>query len=205
MDFSQLLLLRVIERLMALLVGGFTIYLGFRLFLEIPQSADSSGKMALPGNISIFFSRVGPGVFFSLFGAVVVALSIYRPLDLIGNITPGRPESTAENRIEFHYANEPVVGETDAARLAALRAEAARSIAELNKFPDILPADYPKTRRIDVAQAVRASKLALLASVWGKDWGEFAKFRNWVNDGEFDPVPSGVSAEAVKIFRETRR
>jgi hypothetical protein len=56
-----------------------------------------------------------------------------------------------------------------------------------------------------VAQAVREGKLALMGMVWGADWGDFPKFRNWVNDGETDPVPSVFSPEAVKMFRQTRQ
>jgi hypothetical protein len=55
-----------------------------------------------------------------------------------------------------------------------------------------------------VAQAVRDSKLAVIGMVWGADWGDFSKFRNWVNDGETDPVPPGFSPEAVKTYRQTR-
>jgi hypothetical protein len=107
--------------------------------------------------------------------------------------------------MEVNYANDRVGGETDAEKLTALRAEARRSIAELNKFSALLPADIPKARIVDVMQAVRASKLALVESVWGKDWGEFVKFRNWARDTEADPIPAGVSPEAVKIYRETRK
>jgi hypothetical protein len=34
----------------------------------------------LPGNISIYLSRVGPGVFFALFGAAVIALSLHHAI-----------------------------------------------------------------------------------------------------------------------------
>ncbi len=43
-----------------------------------------------------------------------------------------------------------------------------------------------------------------MAMVWDADWGDFRAFRNWVNDGGSEPVPSGVSPEAIKIFRQTR-
>ena len=73
----EAILLRSLERILSVLIGGLSIYLGYRLFLKIPQQTDSSGKIILPGGISIFLSRVGPGVFFSLFGTLVVGLSLY--------------------------------------------------------------------------------------------------------------------------------
>src|SRR6266496_2543343 len=73
-DAMDLLQLRVIERVLAVIIGG--------LFIKLPKQKDSSGKVMLPGDISIFFSRVGPGVFFSLFGAAVVVVSLQHGLDL---------------------------------------------------------------------------------------------------------------------------
>ena len=67
---------RAIERLLVVLAGGLAIYLGYRLFIAMPNAERGSGKVNLPGGVSIFLSRVGPGVFFSLFGAVVIGLSL---------------------------------------------------------------------------------------------------------------------------------
>ena len=200
----DLLELRVVERILAVVIGGLSIYLGYRLFIKLPEQKDSEGKMTLPGDISIFFSRVGPGVFFSLFGAAVVALSLQHGLELDvarkANVTAAASEQTASVKVRYMGG----AGEADPARREALRAEARRTIAELNKLSSLLPASLPASRRTDVAQAVRESKLALLGMVWGSDWGDFATFRNWVNDGEADPVPSGISPEAVKTFGQTR-
>jgi len=200
----DLLELRVVERILAVVIGGLSIYLGYRLFIKLPEQKDSEGKMTLPGDISIFFSRVGPGVFFSLFGAAVVALSLQHGLELDvarkANVTAAASEQTASVKVRYMGG----AGEVDPARREALRAEARRTIAELNKLPSLLPSSLPASRRTDVAQAVRESKLALLSMVWGPDWGDFPTFRNWVNDGEADPVPAGISPEAVKTFGQTR-
>src|SRR6516225_4934007 len=69
--------LRLTERILDVLIGGISIYLGYRLFLALPEKTDSNGKFVLPGNISVHLSRVGPGIFFALFGAIVVALSLH--------------------------------------------------------------------------------------------------------------------------------
>ena len=65
---------RSVERLLVVLAGALAIYLGCRLFIDMPKAERGSGKANLPGGISIFLSRVGPGVFFSLFGAIVIGL-----------------------------------------------------------------------------------------------------------------------------------
>jgi hypothetical protein len=205
-EAMDLLQLRVIERVLAVVIGGLSIYLGYRLFIRLPKQKDSSGKVMLPGDISIFFSRVGPGVFFSLFGAAVVVVSLQHGLELDlankASVTGDSTEKTANLKVRYIGGG---AGEPDPARRDALRAEARGTIAELNKLPTMLATNVPPSRRTDVAQAVRESKLALMGMVWGTDWGEFAKFRNWVNDGETDPAPSGFSPEAVKMFRQTRQ
>ena len=40
----DLLYLRVIERVLAVLFGGLSIYLGYRLFIKLPEQKDSEGK-----------------------------------------------------------------------------------------------------------------------------------------------------------------
>ena len=66
---------RGVERIVAVAIGGTAIYLGYRLFLSLPEQKDSDGRFLLPGGISIYLSRVGPGAFFALFGCVIVAIS----------------------------------------------------------------------------------------------------------------------------------
>ena len=197
--------LRLIERILAVLIGGVSIVLGYRLFIKLPKQKDSSGKVTLPGDISIFFSRVGPGVFFSLFGAAVVVVSLQHGLELdVANRASVTAESTEKTAsVKVRYMGDGA-GEPDPARRDALRVEARRTIAELNRFPTLLASTVDASRRTDVAQAVRESKLALMGMVWGADWGDFLKFRNWVNDGETDPVPPGFATEAVKTFRQIR-
>jgi len=200
----DLLQLRVIERVLAVVVGGMSVYLGYRLFIKLPEQMDSSGKVVLPGGISVFVSRIGPGVFFSLFGAAVVVVSLQQGLELNlankASVTAESTEKTADLRVRYMGGS----GDSDSAKRDAVRAEARRTIAELNKLPTVLASDVPASRRTDVAQAARDSKLALMGMVWGVDWGDFSKFRNWVDDGEPDPPGQGFSPDAVKTFRQTR-
>jgi hypothetical protein len=67
---------RALERLVAVMIGGMAIYLGYRLFFTIDGGAGNA-RVSLPGDVTIMISRVGPGVFFALFGTLVVAASFY--------------------------------------------------------------------------------------------------------------------------------
>jgi len=55
-------ILRAIERLLAMIIGGLCVYLGYHLFLCIPEQKEGEGKIEFSGGISLFVSRVGPAV-----------------------------------------------------------------------------------------------------------------------------------------------
>lgn len=61
-SLDALLLMRMAERLLGLLAGGLCVVLGYRLFVKLPEKTNSSGKVVLPGGVSIWLSRVGPGI-----------------------------------------------------------------------------------------------------------------------------------------------
>ena len=69
---------RMAERILVVAIGGLAIYLGYRLFLKVPESHDSEGRIKLPWNITLLFSRVGPGVFFAVFGAAIVTYALHQ-------------------------------------------------------------------------------------------------------------------------------
>src|SRR4051812_39391121 len=71
-------LTRMGERLLGVVIGGMSVYLGYSLFTKLPDKTDSSSKLILPGGISIWLSRVGPGLFFALFGAAIVLTAFTR-------------------------------------------------------------------------------------------------------------------------------
>jgi len=77
---------RVVERLLICVFGGVSLALGWNLFrvgVVTQQSADLSAK-----GWRVNLKRVGPGVFFALFGSAVLALSLHSPLNLPLQPTP---------------------------------------------------------------------------------------------------------------------
>jgi hypothetical protein len=80
MDLDILELLRGFERLASVLIGGFTIYLGYRLFSVTPKDKSSAGTVTLPGGFKINLSRVGPGAFFALFGGILLGIALLSPV-----------------------------------------------------------------------------------------------------------------------------
>ena len=190
------LLLRFIERLAVVLLGGMAIYLGYRLFQLVPESKDSSGRVVLPWNVSIVMTRVGPGVFFALFGVAAVGLALLRPLQIDGTDASRSGESR-----RVSYAGEG--GPEDPGNRIDDRRLLKKEINILNAIPQRLRAELPAPDREEVEAAIPRIKLLLMKPVWGKPeqgFGDFARFETWVRDGGHDPAPPGM-AGALELYR----
>ena len=207
---TLVIVLRGLERILVDLGGALSVYLGYQLFLKMPSRERGEGKFQLPGGISIFVSRVGPGVFFSLFGAAVLALALIHGVSQ--DETRSAPAAGAAGQVASaaipglveasHYAGASATAAAiDPLRADAERRAAALSIRNLNRISAALRSDLPGAQRVDIERAISAAKLGLLRSVWDQThWGSFAEFRQWVDGGEADPPPPAIAA-AVTIYR----
>ncbi|MFN4087753.1 MAG: hypothetical protein ACK4QW_01755 [Alphaproteobacteria bacterium] len=193
------IVMRSIERLVV--VGGacLAIWCGYRLFLAMPSRERGSGKLDLPGGVSIHVSRVGPGVFFTLFGAVILGLALHYGISLSA---PQRLPDGAAAASPFSYsgigATAPSVPDRpDPARVTAVAVTVERlGAAEAALDPGVDP-----FLRGDIERALRTARAELLASVWVEaDWGPLPAFRRWLAEGEPDPVPPAI-ARGVAAYR----
>jgi len=183
--------LRMFERLLGVGIGGMSIYLGYRLFLALPNVRDASGEFRLPMDIRIILGRVGPGTFFALFGAAVVALSFHMPVRID---TAASPPTQS-----FSGLGSQPPSEGGAAQRADARALLRRDMAELNTLADKLRPDLAEPDRTEVVSLVRRVKLKLLHPVWESHWGDPAVFADWTASGSTE-TPGGLT-EPAALFR----
>lgn len=204
MDIDTAILLRSLERLIGILIGGLSIYLGYRLFMNLPARRESEGQIKL-WELSIVLSRVGPGAFFALFGALVVGLSLYHGVLLErinGEAVMGEARSASPSpRTErFTGMGAPAAG-IDAR--ADARALLRRDIAVLNNFLPMLRADLPPQDRTQVELAIPRIKFALMEPQWPQSaagWGDPSRFKAWLQAAAPEPPPDEIAA-AVAYFR----
>ena len=78
---QAVVLSRAAERILLVLVGALSVYLGYTLFRSMPSVNRSEGKIELPGGVSIFLSRIGPGIFFAHFGCAIIGYSVTKPVE----------------------------------------------------------------------------------------------------------------------------
>ena len=183
------------ERILLVLVGAMAVYLGYSLFRNIPnasRSAHGEGKIELPGGVSIFMTRIGPGVFFALFGIAVIGYSATKPVQF--NF-PSAPTATAGAVTAGTVVNYSGLGERDTA--PALRLPAAPTVSKPEIVVAKLNGAYQEAQKrlttpaaAELADAIRAAKFAVMLVNWKPEWGDRAKFEQWVREhGDKDPPP----------------
>lgn len=115
---------RVIERLLACGFAGLSLALGWNLFktgVVAEQTAEFTGA-----GWKATLKKVGPGVFFALFGACVLGYSIHSPLDIkVSRSADGsstnqylyRVPITEINGIDIEFQNHALTAEQAYSRL----------------------------------------------------------------------------------------
>ena len=186
---DQFFLARSIEHVMVALIGAAVVWMGYRLFREMPLRREGELKIALPGGISIYLSRVGPGIFFALFGTGLIGYTATRPVSFQqggGNVTlSGFGENSAPTQ------------DVATTHTAQPRPEVVRTLAEMADENDTVPISDRQIRR---TTALRLARQQIMVADWDPNWGSTQEFRRWVDSGMPNPPPAAV-ARAVQAFR----
>jgi hypothetical protein len=196
----MVIILRMVERILGVLIGGVLIYFGYRLFLSLAGKRgreNGSGAFSFAGGNKIKLSKVGPGVFFALFGAGLIVFSLVKPVSL--TVSPRAAKTTSDPKpgvvaaTEFKFVGAVSVPETDEDR-ARMRAETQDDIIALNRALDRANA----SERPQIERAVARAKVALMEPLWAEDWGELKDFRDWLAKGG---TPPDKTQPAVDYFQ----
>jgi hypothetical protein len=202
---DTLLLMRMAERLLGLLAGGLCVVLGHRLFINLPDKTDSGGKVVLPGGVSIWLSRVGPGIFFALFGAAIVGYSFASTVKVTTEQVG--PSSKTESGAA---AGTPVTSRQEIAAMTDRSGGAARkeareqqltvlrgAMADLNATIARLERDAPAPERDRLIAGLQTTKMLLLRGFWDPAWGDPGRLQSWINTGAALPAPAGMEEPAA--------
>ncbi len=199
---------RAIERILAVIIGGISIYLGYRLFLRIPEQKEGEATIKFPGDISIYIARVGPGVFFALFGAMILAMSFYQGVEYFrvatnsksDNVVATSEDSSLANEAEYFRGLNPVLIHDNFKSIQHHRLKLSLEIEYLNSLSELIRADLSEQQLMDFKIRIGNIKLELMRPVWADDWGDFTIFQLWVESGASDPAPEGLD-DAIRYFR----
>jgi len=193
-------IMRAIERILAVLIGGLSVYLGYNLFLHLPEQTDSAGKIVLPGNISVYLSRVGPGVFFALFGVVVVALSLYKGIiysdsehDYFG---AGAPATGAPATGRYYSGLGETATKGNRQALERTRILLRRDLLFLNTLTTLLQPNLSNEKQTEIDLTLPRIKLSLMKPAWDQDWGDYMEFEKWALEESENSPPPGCEKSA---------
>ena len=198
---SLTLILGTFQRVLGILLGGLLIYFGYRLFLGSSRKGrreSGAGEFSLGGS-KVSLTKVGPGVFFAIFGAGLIAFTFAHPMTVKVPVpaTTKPPGGSGSAGVaassEFSFVGAVSAPQTAEDR-ARLRGEAQRDVVALNRALDRASA----AERTELAHAVMQAKVALMEPLWAEDWGDPAEFRDWLDKG--GSPPAGVKA-AVDFFQ----
>lgn len=159
-----LLLFRGVERVAIVAAGVLLIYFGYRLFLALPAEHGSDGRLQMP-SASLAVSKVGPGVFFAVFGTFL----LWQMAEKAVRVDIAPPAGAARDGARAPHAM-AIFGAAAAGDAQALR-HARHDIAALNCAEARLAPGLPPELREDVARAFRHARAALLETVWQPAWG----------------------------------
>jgi len=198
-----LIVLRLLERITAVVIGGLSVYMGYRLFLEVPDINNVEAKITVKEHLETNISKVGPGAIFAIFGIIVVSSSLIRGISFENKIIKEAADGTKETQ------HEKISG---AGSTPPLRVDSQSSVPDsipeglfvtLNSLASDLSTDVSGKQKRNIRLAISRSKLALMENSWNEDlWGDQAAFRQWVFKGEPDPPPTGVKEEAILLYRK---
>jgi branched-subunit amino acid transport protein len=186
---------RAAERVLLVFVGALSVYLGYSLFRNMPSIPRGEGKLQLPGGVSIFLSRIGPGVFFALFGCAIIGYSVTRPVNL------SVPAGIGQASVYAGFAQDGAPRRPGAIEVGGLQPEVA--IARLNGFLANARPNMSTPEADELAEAVRAAKFAIMLSQWKPEWGDRDRFAKWAKEnGDRDP-PDDLVPGATIVYRTT--
>jgi hypothetical protein len=195
---DAMLLMRMVERLLGLLSGALCVVLGYRLFINLPEKTDSSGKVVLPGGVSIWLSRVGPGIFFALFGAAIVAYSFASTVKVTNEQGMAPSQTSSDAALAMRRQEIAAMSGRSARSNTAEQAiiELRGSMTDLNAAIDRLGRDVAPPERDRLVAGLQNAKVLLLGGAWMPAWGDPARFQSWVNSGAVLPAPAGMDEPA---------
>jgi hypothetical protein len=185
----------IAERMLAISIGGLSVYLSYRLFYAVKATGEGQAQVKLPGDVTVMLSRIGPGIFFALFGASMVGASFLYPVRYTEFAADKPTHTVGTPRIEVSgIESEPRQSSRDE------RLRLRHGIAFLNDLPNRLDPSLAAAKRQEVEHELVDAKLALMKFVWSADWGSYEEFRVWAEGGT--PAKDTKEFHAAEEFYE---
>ena len=208
-------------------------FMGYRLFIS-GIFAEAGELRTNWDNRSLVLRKAAPGTFFAMLGAVITCVSLWRGLSFEDDPqeAAGGGSGTishVKRRRELHprtgsvggtgmFSQAPSTASSDSARHSDAdksRATVVEDIAYLNSLSNELEAQSGDSARLTtpvedrkrILDIIERAKVALMLSVWSRDWGDHEEFKKWASyaDGYDYSEPPSAIAPAAAIYKRANR
>lgn len=189
-----LALCRGVERLLIIGGGLACITLGYRLFLK--AIVDAGELVAEGAGYKLQMQRIGPGVFFALFGAFVLSYSLARPLSFA--TAPTAPSTT-------YYGQDSQVRAGDAEQERYRRIRAITEMihyAERRTFPDVADRAAEGLFQQQIADLRNLRRILLEQEFGAENVKQYMEAEAAAVSGTTGPVQSTPQQRAIKSLVE---
>lgn len=163
----------IVIRVLQILVGTLLCVLGYRLFEKV-QTTDGAAELALSQHLKFNLSKVGPGVFFALFGAVILVQGLMNPLQY-GRELSAAPAGPVTESTKIAGQRQLTLPEGRRPASEDLR----RHMRFMNTLEEFRRNDLSIEQRVTLENDLREAKLALMAAAWDRRWGDYVRFEAW--------------------------
>lgn len=186
-------------RLFSLGIGTFFVYLGYRLFSQVPLGAEGDAEISGLKGTTIKLTRIGPGVFFALFGTVTVVWTLAQPLQHTRTVR-------LADGSEFTTHAGAIGADGDSTRnVDSRRALTRQDIGFLNQIGDLLQPQQAEVLRHSPDYVIPRIKRELMAQVWDAGlWGSRAAFNDWLDRTGGLAEPADPQMQAALAFYRAR-
>jgi len=107
MDVSiAFIIARTLERVLIIAIGGASLWMGWQLFLRLQTQIDQQAEFSYK-DLKVQLQKVGPGIFFALFGTVLLSISLYNLPSLDNQIAKNQNSASSATIIRMLGANNP--------------------------------------------------------------------------------------------------
>ena len=187
-------------RLVAMGIGAFLCFLGYRLFSIVPLASPGDAELSGLKGTTIKLTRIGPGIFFALFGALMVIWATSQPLSYSESQKPGEKGVVVERKVGAIGSETSQIIDTSDAERTRVKQE----IRWLNQVQLVLTDTQRGNLVDDPDYIVPSIKKRLMLATWDSDaWGEASAFVQWLNEtGGIGKPKDPKTAVAAEIYKE---
>ena len=189
-------------RLVAMGIGAFLCFLGYRLFSIVPLANPGDAELSGLKGTTIKLTRIGPGIFFALFGALTVIWATSQPLSYNEIRTNGEDTETIviERQVGAVGSETSQLIDTSDAERTRVKQE----IRWLNQVQLVLTDTQRGNLVDDPDYIVPSIKKRLMLATWDSDaWGDASAFVQWLNEtGGIGKPKDPKTAVAAEIYTE---